>query len=295
MLASDAVGRLAVAQEIGASATTSILTSVVGTFALAGENATFQVREVGTVGFVALAGQAIALQVQAPVASGSFAVAGISATFQAALTAPFAVFTLTGEAATAQVRVPVSYSSLVLVGSIAPLQVQLGAAFGACALSGQLAFFDPVEPVTTGFIALSGMGAFLSYELLGGGNSISGGTFSRQRWRDLLETQERQRAAEQRRIANARLRRRAEERRRRRAEAEARRAAREAEKQRGDTLVEAMVAEHHAAAERGLAELRDIAMAAGGQARHGHAAAAQSVLDRDDEDVIALLMGMTRQ
>ncbi|HEY4747682.1 MAG TPA: hypothetical protein VIH38_08950, partial [Steroidobacteraceae bacterium] len=78
-------------------------------------------------------------------------------------------------------------------------------------------------------------------------------------------------------------------------EAETRRAARETERRRGEALADAMAAAHHGAAARGLAALRDVARAAGAQARHGHAAAARTALEQDDEDVIALLMGMAQQ
>jgi hypothetical protein len=208
-----------------------------------------------------------------------------------------AAYALNGQAVTfkfGEVAAPGVYA---LTGNAASFLGALTAAQGAFALTGfgvtEAFYFNAAG----GSYALTGFPALYSHDFNRDsvGSSISGGNFSRQRWRDMLDEEERERAAAARKIADARLRRRAEARHRRRAEAEARRAGRAHEKARGEALADAIAAARHAAAARGLAALRDVARAAGAQARHGHAAAARTALEQDDEDVIALLMGMAQQ
>jgi hypothetical protein len=64
LLASTALGRLALGQEIDASATTTILTAATGNFALTGKVATFQIQEVVAEGSFTLTGEAAAFQTQ---------------------------------------------------------------------------------------------------------------------------------------------------------------------------------------------------------------------------------------
>jgi hypothetical protein len=232
------------------------------------------------------------------VSQGSFSLAGQSVTFKGALaTASGAAYALNGPAVTfefGEVAAPGAYA---LTGNAASFLGALTAAQGAFALTGfaftEAFYFDAAG----GSYALTGFPALDSRDFNRDsvGSSVSGGNFSRKRWRDMLDEEERERAAAVRKIADARLRRRAEARHRRRAEAEARRAARAHQKERGEALADAMAAAHHGAAARGLAALRDVARAVGAQARDGHAAAARTALEQDDEDVIALVMGMVSQ
>jgi len=184
-------------------------------------------------------------------AAGSFALTGEPVTFKATEVVANGSFTLTGEAV----------------------------AFAATMLAAQGAY------TLTGLPALHG----IDFNKDSVGSSISGGTFSRKRWRDMLDADERRRAAAVRRIADEKLRRRAEQRRRELAEFERRRAAREASKAEGEARMEALALAHHQAAVRGMDRLRAISHAAGTQAAIGRSAPS---IDDDDEDVIALIMAM---
>ena len=233
-----------------------------------------------------------------PVSQASFSLAGQSVTFKGALVnAGGAAYALNGQTVTFKFGEVVGQGAYTFTGETAAFLGSLTATQGAFALTGfaitEAFYFNAVG----GSYALTGFPALYSQDFNRDsvGSSISGGNFSRKRWRDMLDEEERERAAAVRQIADARLRRRAEAQHRRRAEAEARRAARAHRKRKGDALADAMAAAHHGAAARGLAALRDVARAAGAQARHGHAAAARTALEQDDEDVIALLMGMARQ
>src|SRR4029453_8118442 len=60
-----------------------------------------------------------------------------------------------------------------------------------------------------GSFALGGAEAYLSYELLGGGGRITGGTFSRRKWRELKDAIRAERDAEERARARVKARERA--------------------------------------------------------------------------------------
>ncbi len=255
MLGIWALGEKALGQLIGPTTATLLVSQ--GSVSLAGQSVTFKVAEAVANGSFTLTGQAVTFATYEVAAQGTYTFTGNAVSFLGALTAAQGAFALTGFTITEA--------------------FYFNAAGGSYAL--------------TGFPALYSQ----DFNRDSVGSSISGGNFSRKRWRDMLDEEERERAAAVRQIADARLRRRAEAQHRRRAEAEARRAARAHRKREGDALADAMAAAHHGAAARGLAALRDVARAAGAQARDGHAAAARTALEQDDEDVIALLMGMARQ
>jgi hypothetical protein len=163
---------------------------------------------------------------------------------------------------------------------------------GAFVLAGQVAAVGPAEPVTTGVFVLTGGAVHLSHDLLGGGGTITGGTFSRRRWRELLAQDERAREAGERRIRDARLRRQAERRRRERAQAELRRRAREAAAADADAQAAALARSHAAQAQAGLQAMRAAVdhAAAVTQAAHAAADAATHARVRNDEDEALLLL-----
>jgi hypothetical protein len=126
------------------------------------------------------------------------------------------------------------------------------------------------------------------------GSSISGGTFSRKRWHDIVEAQE------------VRLRR-AEEKARREKEREfaqrtavrqanmrVRQEAREAAKAQDEAQIHALALANHNAAARGLEQLRQVAALAAAQARAGAAAhplaPVRANAPDDDEEAMALLL-----
>jgi len=171
----------------------------------------------------------------------------------------------------------------------------LAASFGAFVLSGKPTIDLDTEVAACGHFALSGEGAFLSYDLLGGGGAIVAGTFSRGRWRDLQEQLAAEQAIERKAVAANR--------RRRREQAEA--AARAERERAWAARAEVDQANAAAAGERALADA--LAVSAGVQraqdlmrhtvALHALAAAAQASAHAktradaiDEEEAIALLL-----
>src|ERR1700716_4138449 len=122
-----------------------------------------------------------------------------------------AAYALNGQAVTfkfGEVAAPGAYA---LTGNAASLLGALTAAQGAFALTGfaitEAFYFNAAG----GSYALTGFAAHYSHDFNRDsvGSSISGGNFSRQRWRDMLDEEERERAGAARKIADARHRRRA--------------------------------------------------------------------------------------
>jgi hypothetical protein len=202
-----------------------------------------------------------------------------------------ASYALTGDAATFKFGEVVGQGAYTLAGEVAVLLRGLTAAPGAFALTAFAITEADDFSLGAGIFTLTGFAApsSIDFDRDSVGSSISGGTFSRKRWRDLLDEGDRQRAAEARRIADEKLRGRAEERRRQLAEAERRGAAREASKAEGEALANALALAHQEAAARGIDRLRAVAHAAAAQAAIGRSA---SSIDDDDEDVMALIMAM---
>jgi hypothetical protein len=260
-----------------------------GSFTLAGQAVAFRVQEPAALASFALTGQAAKFQAAAGIALGTFALTGRAATFQAQFAAPFAAFTLGGPTPALQVKVPAALASFALAGGSTTFDTYFALTVGAFNLAGQV-FFDPVEVVAPGSFMLTGYDVDLSYDLLGGGSSISGGTFSRQRWREMLAEEERRRAEEARHIRDEKLRRKGERRRREAALAEARRRSRERARARADAEIAALVAEHAAAAARSVEDLKALAAQASAQARAAQAARAVPSTDDDEEEAIALLL-----
>jgi hypothetical protein len=155
--------------------------------------------------------------------------------------------------------------------------------------------FDPGEPVTAGAFTLTGEPVYQSYDLLGGGSAISGGTFSRGRWHKLLDEIARERAAQERSACDARLRQRAERRRRAQAAAELRRLGREAARAAAHEHAAVLAAAHGEAARAGLDAIRAAAERADAMAHVLRARRAQAAVnaaraaERDEEDAIVLL------
>lgn len=200
---------------------------------------------------------------------------------------------LTLQGVTFRTAMPVAKTAYALSYNAFGLQVQLHVASVSYALTYSPVLFDPSEPFATIHYALT-LGDIehsLDFNLGSVGSSISGGTFTRKQWRDILDEEERERAAAARKIADEKLRKRAEERRQRLADAEARRAAREEAAAHGAAVLDALTLAHHEAAARGMEHLRTIASQAGAMAGHATAAHGPS-LDDDDEDIIALMLAM---
>jgi hypothetical protein len=249
MLGFEALGRTTLGQ---ISATKAIdLVASQALFALTGQAATFKATEVVANGAFAVSGQAVSFKVGEVVGQGAYTLAGEAAAFLGSLTAAQGGFALTGFAVTEEDFFTASGGTYTLIG----------------------------------FPALDS----IDFNRDSVGSAISGGTFSRKRWRDILDEEERERAAAARKTADERLGRRLEERRRQLAESGRRRAAREASKAQGEALASALALAHHEAAARGMDRLRAVAHAAGAQAAIGRSA---SSIGDDDEDVIALIMAM---
>lgn len=265
-----------------------------GSFTETGEADTFQVREAESAGSFAERGETATLAPQLNVSAGSVAEAGEAVAFQVQEACADGTVALTGE--TIQIAGLVSFGTFALTREAAAFQTQFTASYGVFGLAGPGATFDPSEPVGTGYFALSGPVTFLSYDLLGGGGVITGGTFSRKRWHDMLAAEARREREDARRRREKRLRKAAERRDRERAFAEARRRAREDEKARGEAATATLRLTHAAAAARGLERLRAIAAAAAAQSQAGRAAASAPALghepgvDQDEEEAIALLL-----
>jgi hypothetical protein len=249
MLGFEALGRIALGQ---ISATNAIdLVASQASFALTGQAATLKATEVVANGAFALSGKAVSFKFGEVVGQGAYTLMGEATTFLGSLTAAQGGFALTGFAVTEEDFFTASGGTYTLTG---------------------LPALDSVD-----------------FNRDSVGSSISGGTFSRKRWRDMLDQEERERAAEARKIAHKKLRRRSEEHRRQLADADRRRAAREASKAEGEALAGALALAHHEAAARGMDRLRAVAHAAGAQAAIGRSA---SSIGDDDEGVIALIMAM---
>jgi hypothetical protein len=261
-----------------------------GSFTVSGRSATFQGQELLASGTYALTGRFATFQAQGPAAFGSFVLTGAAATFRTQLGVAFGAFALIGQPAPLQVEIPAAVASFTLAGRALALQAQLSPTFGAFALSGQLVAFNPIELVSAETFTLTGEPVDLSYDLLGGGSSISGGTFSRQRWREILAEEERRRVEAERHIRAEKLRRKAERCRREAAFAEARRRSREQARTQADAAIAALAAHNAAAAARGVDELKRLAAHAGAQARAAHAARTTPDIDDDEEEAIALLL-----
>src|SRR3981189_1694072 len=121
------------------------------------------------------------------VSQGSFSLAGQSVTFKVAEAVANGSFTLTGQAVTFATYEVAAQGTYTFTGHAVSFLGALTAAQGAFALTG---FYSQ------------------DFNRDSVGSSISGGNFSRKRWRDMLDEEERERPAAVRQIPDGRLRRR---------------------------------------------------------------------------------------
>src|SRR5689334_12694279 len=118
-----------------------------------------------------------------PVTAGTCQLTGVTQpALVVTLPATTATFTLTGKDAPLVSTVRGQSGPYALTGIGATFRGTLVVSAASYALVGQGIAFDPIEREETGAYQVAGLDAYLSYDLLGGGSSISGGTFSRQRW-----------------------------------------------------------------------------------------------------------------
>src|SRR5947209_5471296 len=103
----------------------------------------------------------------------------------------------------------VSVGSFAAAGSTATFSAVLSAPAGAFLLGAPAVAFDPTEVVSSGRIVWTGSPAYLSWDFAGGGSAISGGTFSRGKWRALQDEIAAERKAKRKAAAAERDRRRA--------------------------------------------------------------------------------------
>src|SRR6266481_2971212 len=131
------------------------------------------------------------------VSQGSFSLAGQSVTFKVAEAAANGSFTLTGQAVTFATYEVAAQGTYTFTGNAVSFLGALTAAQGAFALTGftitEAFYFNAAG----GSYALTGFPALYSQDFNRDsvGSSISGGNFSRQRWRDMLDEEDRRRAA----------------------------------------------------------------------------------------------------
>jgi hypothetical protein len=323
-IASQALGKIALCQEIDAPATTTILVAGQGAFTLTGEPVAFQTQEAAAERSFSLTGELATFQGQLAAALGSFTLAGEPATFETLMVSSGGSFALTGGAVAFQPQLPATAGLFAETGIAATFETFMAStewvltqgalgsvAIGAPAL-GQADENRGTFPLTfnytlTGvasvdldteaagcgiFTLTGGPYTFLSYDLLGGGGTIVAGTFSRGRWRALQDE-----LAAEREARRAAL---AAERKRRRALAQARAAAARARAQ--AARARADQANAAAAGARALADALGVAahrqraqdLVRHTAALHALACAAQAdaraEAQDEDDDAVALLL-----
>ena len=226
------------------------------------------------------------------VAAGNFALAGAAAAVQVQEPEATGSCSLAGQAARLQALQAISSGSFTWIGNTDAFETLLLTALGAFALSGsEVAEVD--VPLGTGSFICAGIPADLSYDLLGGGGVIAGGTFSRHRWREMLDAIAQAREAEARRAREAALRRQVEQRRRHAALLDERALARRSARAAADEQAAALAAAHGEAVLAGLMAMCATAerAAAGERAAQAAQAAAQArAAAQDEDDALILLM-----
>ena len=318
-LGTEALGRLALGQELDALFGATILTAASASFASSGQAVAFRIQEPLAFGSYTLVGPALGCQTQATEDVASFALAGGLETFQAQFTDTFGGFALTGRPAVLAPTLTVTSGTFSADGRAVAFQLRMGStewvvsedALGSSAVGqaavGQGDSFEGAFPLTfnyaltggaatdldtevaePGFYALSGS-AFLSHEFLGGGGTLSGGTFSRGRWRALQDGIAAERESEARTRARDLARRRAAAKR----AATAAKAARDAARAREDAVNAGLARDRAlAGALDAVTGARSVSGVADGSARLIHAArTARALADaRDEEEALALLL-----
>ena len=188
LLASAALGRLALGQEIDAAATTTILAAATGHFTLTGEAATCQIQAAAAQGGFTLMGEAAAFRTQEAAAFGSFALTGEAATFQTLFVAAQGTLAVTAEAAAFQQQLAAASVSFAETGFAATFEGFLPRRIRCVCPLGAGDVDVDTEFAGCAAFALTGEPSLWSYDLLGGGGTIVAGTFSRGRWRALQES-----------------------------------------------------------------------------------------------------------
>lgn len=131
------------------------LVADLGSYALAGQNVTFQAQMPAASGSYSLAGQntVFSKQFTLALARGSYSLTGQTAGLIASrlLTAARGAFTLTGQAASFQVQVPVAGGVYALTGEDALFRVGIPLAAGSYTLAGQNVTFKASRLITAAF------------------------------------------------------------------------------------------------------------------------------------------------
>jgi hypothetical protein len=127
LLGFDALGRFALGQLPGGRTTIS-LPAAAGSFALAGQAATFTIKEAADAGSFALAGVSGSFTVKEAVGAGTFAFTGVAAAFKITELALSGAFVLTGNPANDQTTEDADPGVFTLTGNDAPL-IRSGADF----------------------------------------------------------------------------------------------------------------------------------------------------------------------
>jgi len=152
----------------GSVGTTTTLTAGPGNFVLAGV-ASFAVTQPAVVGPFLLTGKTSVLVPSLGAVAAPFALTGISASFSVAMAEGTRSFGLTGNAVVLTSSLGCAVGGDVLSGNNATLTPKLGAAAGSYAVTWQTFSVNPTIAAKAGSFTLSGIGAYLSYDVdLGG-------------------------------------------------------------------------------------------------------------------------------
>ncbi len=263
-------------------------------------------------GGFALTGIAASFKTTSPAAAASYALTGQAATFVGRLTTAVGTFAVTGQAALFSFNFAAAARAYTVAGDAAALTPKAIAGAGTYANNGVDArfahtftadaqsytiswqtFSDASTLAANGTaFSLIGQGANLSYDIdLGGvGSGISGGTFSRGRWRELQEEEHRAREAAE--LARRRIEDAAREAAQRRAsEQRAAIAARRAAEDKANTERTQLRA-FEDAVDAFIGAQRSAAQLQGANALNDAAAAAQAQLtaEREEEEAIVHLL-----
>ena len=160
-----------------------------GAFTLTGIAAAFKTTLPATAASYVLTGQAAAFLGKLTAAVGGFAETGIAALFATTMVEFAGSYTLTGNAAVLTPTAIAASGSYALTGIAATFTDTLAATSQSYTISWQIFSDNETIAANAGTYAFAGNDALFSYDIdLGGvGSSISGGTFSRGRWRELQE------------------------------------------------------------------------------------------------------------
>jgi hypothetical protein len=177
---------------------TDTLAANAGSFALTRVDASFKTTVPAAAASYVFTGQAAALVGRMNAAVGTYSETSQAALFSFNFATAAASYALTGNAVALTPTANAGTGSYALTGIAATFTDTLAAAARNYAISWQTFSDNETIAANAGAFAFTGNDVYLSYDIdLGGvGSSISGGTFSRGRWRELkeLEAAARQRA-----------------------------------------------------------------------------------------------------